>query len=53
MRGRIFLDSGDLLPVYTHATFRFALSRFGCAAFDDCLIVGTMAPQSGPASQPP
>jgi superfamily II DNA or RNA helicase len=33
-----FLDSGDKVLVCTHATFRFAVDRFGVAAFDDRLI---------------
>jgi len=33
-----FLDSSDRILVCTHATFRFAVERFGVAAFDDCLI---------------
>jgi hypothetical protein len=33
-----FLDSGDAVLVCTHATFRFAVDRFGVAAFDDRLI---------------
>jgi superfamily II DNA or RNA helicase len=35
---KTFLDSGDAVLVCTHATFRFALERFGVAAFDDRLI---------------
>ncbi len=35
---RTFIDSADLVLVCTHATFRFAVDRFGVAAFDDCLI---------------
>jgi superfamily II DNA or RNA helicase len=33
-----FLESGDKVLVCTHATFRFAVDRFGVAAFDDRLI---------------
>ena len=33
-----FLESGDSVLVCTHATFRFAVDRFGVAAFDDRLI---------------
>jgi len=33
-----FLASAGRVLVCTHATFRFAVARFGCAAFDDCLI---------------
>jgi superfamily II DNA or RNA helicase len=33
-----FLDSNDPILVCTHATFRFAVDRFGVEAFDDCLI---------------
>lgn len=33
-----FLDSTDRILVCTHATFRFAVDRFGIAVFDDCLI---------------
>ena len=35
---KTFLDSADRVLVCTHATFRFAVDRFGVAAFDDCLI---------------
>lgn len=35
---KTFLDSGDAVLVCTHATFRFAVERFGVAAFDDRLI---------------
>lgn len=35
---RAFLDSADTLLVCTHATFRFAVERFGVEAFDDRLI---------------
>lgn len=33
-----FLESQDQILVCTHATFRFAIERFGVEAFDDCLI---------------
>ncbi len=33
-----FLDSDDRILVCTHATFRFAVDRFGVEAFDNCLI---------------
>lgn len=33
-----FLDSDDMVLVCTHATFRFALDRYGVEAFDDRLI---------------
>ena len=33
-----FLDSSDRVLVCTHATFRFAVDKFGLAAFDDRLI---------------
>src|SRR3954453_18128752 len=33
-----FLESDDKLLVCTHATFRFAVERFGIEAFDDRLI---------------
>jgi len=33
-----FLDSTDRILICTHATFRFAVDRFGVEAFDDCLI---------------
>ena len=33
-----FLESGDNVLVCTHATFRFAVERFGVGAFDDRLI---------------
>lgn len=33
-----FLDSEDQVLVCTHATFRFAIDRFGIEVFDDCLI---------------
>ncbi|TXR52018.1 DEAD/DEAH box helicase [Reinekea thalattae] len=35
---KAFLDSDDQVLVCTHATFRFAVDRFGVAAFDNCLI---------------
>ncbi|KCZ53726.1 DEAD/DEAH box helicase [Hyphomonas beringensis] len=35
---KAFLDSEDKVLVCTHATFRFAVDRFGVAAFDECLI---------------
>jgi superfamily II DNA or RNA helicase len=35
---KAFLDSADRVLVCTHATFRFAVDRFGIEAFDDCLI---------------
>lgn len=35
---KAFLESADRILVCTHATFRFAVERFGIAAFDDCLI---------------
>jgi superfamily II DNA or RNA helicase len=35
---RAFLDSDDKVLVCTHATFRFAVDRFGVEAFDDRLI---------------
>ena len=33
-----FLGSNERVLVCTHATFRFAVERFGVTAFDDCLI---------------
>ena len=33
-----FLESGDQVLVCTHATFRFAVDKFGVEAFDDRLI---------------
>jgi superfamily II DNA or RNA helicase len=33
-----FLESSDKVLVCTHATFRFAIDKFGVAAFDDRLI---------------
>jgi superfamily II DNA or RNA helicase len=35
---RAFLESDDKVLVCTHATFRFAVDRFGVEAFDDRLI---------------
>lgn len=35
---KTFLKSPDRILVCTHATFRFAVDRFGVEAFDDCLI---------------
>ena len=35
---KAFLDSSDRTLVCTHATFRFAVERFGVEAFDDCLL---------------
>ena len=35
---KAFLDSSDQILVCTHATFRFAIDRFGVEAFDNCLI---------------
>ena len=35
---KTFLESADRVLVCTHATFRFAMERFGVAAFDDRLI---------------
>ena len=35
---KAFLDSDDQVLVCTHATFRFAVDRFGVPAFDNCLI---------------
>ena len=35
---KAFLDSQDRVLVCTHATFRFAVDRFGVEAFDNCLI---------------
>jgi superfamily II DNA or RNA helicase len=34
----VFLDSGEKVLVCTHATFRFAVERFGVEKFDDRLI---------------
>ena len=33
-----FLEGSDKVLVCTHATFRFAVEKFGIVAFDDCLI---------------
>lgn len=35
---KAFLESDDNVLVCTHATFRFAVDRFGVEIFDDCLI---------------
>src|SRR5207244_843528 len=35
---RKFLESGDKVLVCTHATFRFAVEKFGVPVFDDRLI---------------
>tara|TARA_R110002072_G_scaffold302992_1_gene490842 strand:+ start:1072 stop:3117 length:2046 start_codon:yes stop_codon:yes gene_type:complete len=35
---RKFLESDDQVLVATHATFRFAVEKFGIEAFDNCLI---------------
>lgn len=35
---KAFLESDEHVLVCTHATFRFAVDRFGVEAFDDCLI---------------
>lgn len=35
---KAFLESQDRILVCTHATFRFAIDRFGVEVFDDCLI---------------
>jgi superfamily II DNA or RNA helicase len=35
---KAFLESGDQVLVCTHATFRFAVDRFGVEVFDDRLI---------------
>ena len=35
---KAFLESGARVLVCTHATFRFAVDRFGCEAFDERLI---------------
>lgn len=35
---RTFLESGDKVLICTHATFRFAMEKFGPEAFDDRLI---------------
>lgn len=33
-----FLNSGDQILVCTHATFRFAVDKFGIEVFDNCLL---------------
>ena len=35
---KAFLASEDKILICTHATFRFAVDKFGVEAFDDCLI---------------
>lgn len=35
---KAFLESEEPILICTHATFRFAVDKFGVAAFDDCLI---------------
>jgi superfamily II DNA or RNA helicase len=35
---KAFMDSDDRVLVCTHATFRFAVDRYGVDVFDDCLI---------------
>ena len=35
---KAFLESADRVLVCTHATFRFAVDRFGVEVFDNCLI---------------
>lgn len=35
---KAFLDSSDKVLVCTHASFRFAVDKFGIEIFDDCLI---------------
>ncbi len=35
---KAFLESADRVLVCTHATFRFAIDRFGVDVFDNCLI---------------
>lgn len=35
---KAFLEGSDRVLVCTHATFRFAVDRFGVEVFDDCLI---------------
>jgi len=35
---KAFMDSDDRVLVCTHATFRFAVDKFGIPTFDDCLI---------------
>ena len=45
-----FLESDDRILVCTHATFRFAVDKFGVEAFDDRLIaVGRVASITGQA----
>ena len=34
----VFLESEDQVLVCTHATFRFAVDKYGVSVFDDCLI---------------
>lgn len=35
---KMFLESDDKILICTHATFRFAVDRYGVNAFDGCLI---------------
>jgi len=35
---KVFMDSEDQVLVCTHATFRFAVDKFGVPTFDNCLI---------------
>jgi len=35
---KAFLNSEDRILICTHATFRFAVDRYGVEVFDDCLI---------------
>ena len=35
---KAFLDSDDKILVCTHATFRFAVERYGIEVFDNCLL---------------
>lgn len=35
---KAFMESSDRILVCTHATFRFAVDRFGIQLFDDCLL---------------
>lgn len=35
---KAFMESDDRILVCTHATFRFAVDRFGIQFFDDCLL---------------
>jgi hypothetical protein len=35
---KTFLEGADRVLVCTHATFRFAVDRFGVELFDGCLI---------------